>query len=94
MMNVFMTLTQYGGKWEVKDVRKFSDEEIAMVTKAEVVDSEYGNSCCFHLKNGNRTFIPMSNDAKSQLGDIVDIKNAEVITLSKEGEDDILRLRG
>lgn len=92
MVNVFLTLTQYG-KWEVVDTRKFSDEEKGMVTKAEVVDSEYGNSCCFHLKNGSRTFIPMSNDAKSQLGDIVNMNEAEVITLRKDGED-IMRLRG
>ena len=94
MANLFLTLTQYGGKWEVTNTRKFTDDEKALVTKAEVVDSEFGNSCCFHLKNGSRTFIPMSNDATSQLGDIVDINNAEVITLSKQGEDDIMRLRG
>jgi len=93
MNNLFLTLTQYGGKWEVTNTRKFSDDEKAMVEKAVVVDSEYGNSCCFYMKNGNRSFIPMSNDATASLGDVVDINNMEILTLSKQGEDDILRIK-
>ena len=48
-MNVFDSLTVYAGKWNVSASRKFNSEEIAMISSAVVVDSEYGKSVCFFL---------------------------------------------
>lgn len=84
----------YGGKWSVKSSRTFSQEELALVEKAQVVESQYGSSCCFFMKNGTTMFIPMSQDAKSDVGDMVDLQTAEIITLEKQGEVDITRIRG
>ena len=42
-LNLFSNLKVYGGKWSVKSVRNFNDEEKALVDKAMVVDSEYGS---------------------------------------------------
>lgn len=84
----------YGGKWSVKSSRTFSQEELALVEKAQVVESQYGSSCCFFMKNGTTMFIPMSQDAKSDVGDIVDLQTAEILTLEKQGEVDITRIRG
>lgn len=93
-MNLFSSLKVYGGKWTEKSSRKFSQEELALVTKAKVVESQYGNSCCFFLANGTTMYVPMSNDAKSEVGDIIDLKEAEIVTLEKSGEKDIQRIRG
>ena len=93
-MNLFSNLRVYGGKWAVKSSRKFSQEELALVTKAQVVESQYGNSCCFFMANGTTMYVPMSNDAKSEVGDIIDLKEAEIVTLEKVGEKDIQRIRG
>lgn len=93
-MNLFSNLKVYGGKWSEKASRKFTEEELALVTKAKVVDSQYGNSCCFFMANGTTMFVPMSNDAKSEVGDIIDLKEAEIVTLEKAGEKDIQRIRG
>lgn len=93
-MNLFSNLKVYGGKWSVTSSRKFTDEEKSMVTKAQVVESQYGNSCCFFMANGTTMFVPMANDAKSGVGDIIDLENAEVVTLEKFGERDIQRIRG
>ena len=93
-MNIFSGRKVYGGKWSVKSVTKFTEEEINMVDKAQVVDSLYGNSCCFFMKNGTSIYIPMSNDAKSDVGDFIDMRTAEIITLEKPGENDITRIRG
>lgn len=84
----------YGGKWSVKSSRTFSQEELALVDKAQVVESQYGSSCCFFMKNGTTMFIPMSQDAKSDVGDMVDLQTAEILTLEKQGEVDITRIRG
>lgn len=93
-MNLFSNLRVYGGKWSVKASRKFSEEEKKMVTKAQVVESQYGNSCCFFMSNGTTMFVPMANDAKSNVGDMIDMSTAEVLTLEKQGEADIQRIRG
>lgn len=89
-----MTLTQYGGSWKVTEERKFTEEEIKSAVNAVVVDSEYGLSAEMTLTNGNRVYIPLSNDAKSVLGDKIDLTTADLLTLEKEGEKPILRLRG
>lgn len=93
-MNLFSNLKVYGGKWSIKSSRKFSADELALVEKAMVVDSQYGSSCCFFMKNGTTMYVPMSQDAKSEVGDIVDLSTAEIVTLEKQGEKDIQRIRG
>lgn len=93
-MNLFSNLRVYGGKWSVRSSRKFSEEEKKMVTKAQVVESQYGNSCCFFMSNGTTMFVPMANDAKSSVGDTIDLNTAEILTLEKQGEEDIQRIRG
>ena len=93
-MNLFSNLKVYGGKWSEKASRKFSQEELALVDKAQVVESEYGSSCCFFMKNGTTMYVPMSQDAKSGIGDMVDLSSAKIVTLEKQGEKDIQRIRG
>lgn len=93
-MNLFSSLRVYGGKWAVKAVRKFTNEELALVMKARVVGSQYGNSACFFMRNGSTMYVPMSSDAKSDVGDIIKLEEAEIVTLEKAGEADIQRIRG
>lgn len=93
-MNFFSNKKVYGGKWSVKSIFKLSNEEKALVSKAQVVDSEYGNSCCFFMKDGTTIYTPMSNDSKSDVGDVLDLNTLEVIVLEKVGEKDIERIRG
>ena len=93
-MNLFSSLRVYGGKWAEKASRKFTQDELALVTKAQVVESQYGNSCCFFMANGTTMYVPMSTDSKSGVGDIVNLNEAEIVTLEKAGEKDIQRIRG
>lgn len=91
-MNIFDSLQMYAGKWSVKSSRKFSEEEKGMVSEARVVASQYGNSVCFFMKNGQQGFIPLSNDSKISVGDSVDLEKAELLTLSRPGDADIQRV--
>lgn len=92
-MNVFSSLMVYAGKWMLKSKRTFAAEEIAAVSKAEVVSSQYGNSVCFHMVGGGQTFIPLSNDSTLSIGETIDLSKAELLTLGKDGESDILRVK-
>lgn len=91
-MNIFSSLRVYAGKWEVKSTRSFSQEEIDAVSHAVVVDSTYGTSVQFTMKNGGLTFIPLSQDASLGIGEEVDLTKAKILTLSKSGEADIFRV--
>ena len=91
-MNIFSKLRQYAGKWQLKNSREFTPEEIASVERTEVVASQYGNSVCFFMVGGGMSFIPLSNQSTIGVGESIDMNNAKLLTLSKQGEDDILRV--
>ena len=91
-MNIFTKLRQYAGKWQLKDSRKFTAEEINAVERTEVVPSQYGNSGCFFMVGGGMSFIPLSNQSNLGVGESIDMSTANLLTLSKQGEDDILRV--
>lgn len=92
-MNIFSSLRTYAGKWSLKAFRAFELEEIASVNKAEVVSSQYGNSVCFFMKSGGQSYIPLSNDSTLAVGDTVDLSKAQLLTLEKDGESDIIRVK-
>lgn len=92
MMNIFASLRMYAGKWNVKEERPFSDEEIAAVESAVVVPSQYGSSVCFTMVGGGQKYIPLSTDATLNVSDSVDITKATLVTLAKSGEEDIYRV--
>ena len=91
-MNIFDGLNVYGGKWNVVNSRGFAPEEAALVKNAEVVSSEYGMSVCFFMKAGGQTYIPLSNQSTLGVGDSVDLSKAKVLTLHRDGSDDITRI--
>lgn len=92
MKNVFETLTHYATPWAIKNSRKFTQEEKNAVDAAVVTNSNYGLSVCFTMVGGGKTFIPLSRDSELTAGDNFPMENASLITLEKEGEDDILRV--
>ena len=91
-MNIFSSLKVYQGKWSVKAKRAFTAEEISAVESAHVVPSEYGNSVCFMMVAGGKTFIPLSNTSTLGVGDEVELSKASLVTLEKQGEADIMRV--
>lgn len=91
-MNIFSSLRQYAGKWNLKSSRAFTPEEIASVASATVVASQYGNSVCFMMVGGGQTYIPLSQNSGLGVGASVDLSKAQLLTLEKAGEADILRV--
>lgn len=92
-MNIFSALRVYAGKWNVKETRDFTQEEINEIDTASVVDSQYGMSVCFFMKSGGQTYIPLSNDSSKSVGDTIDLKTAKLLTLGRQGEADIFRVK-
>lgn len=90
-MNIFNQLKVYASKFVVSNRRSFTSEEINSVVSAIVVPSEYGNSACFTMKSGGKTYIPMSTNATIGAGETVDLAKAEILTLTR-GDEEIVRI--
>lgn len=92
-MNIFNALKVYVGKWQVSNKRAFSDEEVNAVDTAKVVPSKHGLSVCFMMKSGGMTYIPLDQNSSLSEGDVINLKSAELITLHRDGDDDIYRVK-
>lgn len=91
-MNIFSNLRVYAGKWSVKETRNFTAEEIAQVSQAVVVPSDYGNSVQFTMVSGGLTYIPLDQNSNCAIGEVIDLAKAKLTTLMKDGEADIYRV--
>ena len=92
-MNIFSSLRIYAGKWALKESRVFDEEELAAISSAKVVPSQYGNSVCFMMVSGGKAFLPLDQSSTLGVGESVDLSKAELLTLTKEGEADIYRVK-
>ena len=92
-MNIFSALRVYADKWNESAKRAFTSDEISAVQSATVVDSQYGQSVCFMMVSGGMTYIPLDQNSSKATGESVDLSTAELVTLSKQGESDIYRVR-
>jgi hypothetical protein len=92
LSGIFSGIKLYAGNWQLVDSRAFTQEEMSCVTRAEVVDSQYGPACCFMLTTGQRAYMPLSTNSSLKVGDAVDLQSAKVITLYREGDGNITRL--
>ena len=92
-MNIFSALRIYAGKWNEKNVRAFAPEEVAAVELAKVVESQYGYSVCFMMKNGGQSYIPLDQNSSLGIDTVIDLTKAQLVTLQRPGENDIYRVR-
>ena len=95
MENVFGNggLTIYGDNWKVIDSRNFTEAEKSSIRSNAVVNSDYGKSVCFFLKNGGQSYIPVSTQGNDvNVGDSIDMNTAKLVKLHREGSGDILRV--
>jgi hypothetical protein len=87
-------LRTYAGSWSEAGREHLSKAEVAQVASATVVEGQYGLSMCFVMKAGGKKFMPLSRDSQLEEGDSVDIKSVEIITLERDGDEDIYRADG
>lgn len=87
-------LRTYAGSWSEAGREKLSKAEVAQVESATVVEGQYGLSMCFVMKAGGKKFMPLSRDSQLEEGDSVDVKSVEIVTLERDGDEDIYRADG
>ncbi len=84
--NIFATLKHYADGYTEVARRKFNNAEIAAVRSSNIVKSTWGKSVCFVMYGGGMTYIPLSRDSKLEIGDTLDVANAELVVLERNGE--------
>ena len=92
-MNTFKDLRYFIDKWNEKESRAFSKEEINAVDIAVVVDYQYGKGVCFTQKSGEQAFIPLVKDSKKKVGEVIDLATAKLVTFERQDDTDIYRVR-
>lgn len=80
-------------KWRVKEERPFSAEEVNAVQNAVIVANQYGKSVCFYMKAGGQSYIPLTHDSEIGVGESVNVINLQLMTLARDGENDIMRVK-
>lgn len=80
------------GQWSVKTSRNFTTDEIEAVVSNVIVASEWGNSVCFTMEAGGKTYIPLTLESTKGIGESIDLHSAKILTLEKQGETDIVRV--
>ena len=92
--NMFVELLDLKNKegWRILERRPFSRSEIETTSRAEVIDSQFGNSVGFFLNSGGFFHIPLVKYSSLAIGDIVDLSRANIVTLTKKGDGNIMRV--
>ena len=93
-MSILDKIRTYAGSWREASRDKLSKAEAASISSVEVVEGQYGLSMCFMMKAGGKKFIPLSRDSDLEEGDSVKISSVELITLERDGDDNIYRADG
>lgn len=85
-MTIFEGL-QVGYPWQVRSRRPLTPREYLQVVSVTVVQSQFGYSVEFLLKNGGKSRIPLvARCCKDQIeGTVIDPLNIKVLTLEKDG---------
>ena len=92
-MALFNDIKVYAGNWSVVKESPLAAEDAAMIDRGVVVESKFGLSVCFFMKEGGKTYFPISSDSEVGAGSIVDINSVSVVELAKSGENNIIRLK-
>lgn len=92
--NMFVELLDLKNKdgWRILERRPFSRSEIETTSRAEVIDSQFGNSVGFFPYSGGFFHIPLVKYSSLAIGDIVDLSRANIVTLTKKGDGNIMRV--
>jgi hypothetical protein len=84
--NIFDGKTVYGSSWEIKEVRRFTEEEKLMMKAGVVEQGEYGRVAKIFMVGRGFTLHELSKHSRGQIGDKIDFDEARVLLLERDGE--------
>lgn len=72
------------------EIRPFTIEEISSVKYADIVNSKYGKSVCFHMKGRRQCYFPLDDSSSIEVGELVNLSEAKIKVIKQTGKDDII----
>lgn len=85
--NIFAGKTVYKSKWELKSVRKFTEEEKLMIKSGSIEEGEFGLRACFFMVGGGVTYQELGKFSRGQAGDNINLDEARILLLERDGEE-------
>lgn len=98
-MGLFDIIKMYKSDWEEVGKRKFEEAECNAIKEAVIVASKYGRSVCFIIPGKGKGFVPLEPIAKGEIGDSLNPRDLELVSLKYVGSDEtqvkknIMRIR-
>ena len=98
-MNFLDIVKIYKSEWQEVSKRKLEEAECSSIEKAFVVASKWGKSVCFMIPGKGKAFIPLEPIANVSLGDDIDVRTIELVSLKYIGtniehaKESIIRVR-
>lgn len=95
-MSIFDSLKKYPGSWQVVKTNSLRNElgdNLEKLSGIEVVPSEFGIAVKFSFKGGYSNYIAVSTENDTlEIGEKPSVDELVVLTLHREGDDDIYRI--
>lgn len=85
--NIFASKKVYSSSWEVKSVRRFTEEEKLMIKSGEVAQGEYGLVAKCFMVGGGTTYHELGKFSRGQVGDKINFDEARILLLERDGEE-------
>lgn len=85
--NIFEGKKVYSSSWEVKQVRRFTEEEKLMIKSGEVAQGEYGRVAKCFMVGGGTVFHELGKFSRGQIGDKINFDEARILLLERDGEE-------
>lgn len=91
------TMKTYGEKWSVKESLQITKKEAEEITSARV-ESRHSEAngdflvICLSLTSGGQKSMILSSKSKHGVGEVLDPNSLIIYTLSRPGDEDILRM--
>ena len=85
MANIFEGRKEYGAKWDIVNTRRFSEEELAMVESTVIEECNYGLCAKCLMITGKTMYLNLGKCSNGNIGEKVDLKDARIITLKRNG---------
>lgn len=89
MENLFQDygMQKYGESWTLVSERPFNSAEREAIREAAVVNSDYGISACFFMKQGGTYYIPISDrGVQPAVGSKLDLDKCHFVRLTRDGK--------
>ena len=93
LLNLLGKVYGEANPWSVKSEVALGADDIAAIKSGVVTEGKFGKTVCLTLVSGGTQYANLGRDSKLEIGEEFPIAGSKIITLSREGDADIIRIQ-